>query len=70
MIHYMMLLLEKKIFIFDKQVEESTTRNIFICSIQFNENNDDITDFCVNADYILIFDKEFAPNEKIIFLIV
>ena len=55
---------EKNIFIFDKQVEESTTRNIFICSIQFNEKNDDITDFCVNADYILIFDKEFAPSEN------
>lgn len=57
---------EKNIFIFDNesQKENSKTDNIFICSIQFNEDNDDITDFHLNVDEILILYKNFAINEK------
>lgn len=65
---YDIIIGEKNIFIFDKQKENSKYDNLFICSIQYNEYSDDITDFYVNVDYILILNKGYdASEEKKIF---
>ena len=61
---YDVIIGEKNIFIFDKKTENSKFENIFVCSIQYNENNDDITDFNIVIDYILIFNKEYASEGK------
>lgn len=55
---------EKNIFIFDNKSENSKTDNLFICSMKFNEDNDDITDFFINVDDILILNKLSASEEK------
>ena len=55
---------EKNIFIFDNKSENSKTDNLFICSMKFNEDNDDITDFFIDVDDILILNKVSALEEK------
>ena len=61
---YDIIIGEKNIFIFDNKSENSKTDNIFICSMKFNEDNDDITDFVIDVDDILILNKQFAVEEK------
>ena len=61
---YDIIIGEKNIFIFDNKSENSKTDNIFICSMKFNEDNDDITDFVIDVDDILILSKQFAVEEK------
>lgn len=61
---YEIIIGEQNIFIFDKRTEISRSDNIFICSIKFNEYSDDITNFYVNVDFILILNKELASEEK------
>ena len=55
------------IIIFDYKNIEPTKKAIFICSIQFNENTDDITDYYINIDYILSLfnqsERNFFSNE-------
>ena len=61
---YDVIIGEKNIFIFDNKSDNSKTDNIFICSMKYNEDNDDITDFVINVDDILILNKQFAVEEK------
>ena len=61
---YDIIIGDKNIFIFDNKSENSKTDNIFICSMKFNEDNDDITDFVIDVDDILILNKQFAVEEK------
>ena len=61
---YDVIIGEKNIFIFDKKKENSKYENIFVCSIQYNEYSDDISDFNINIDYILMFIKDCASEGK------
>ena len=61
---YDVIICEKNIFIFDNKSEYSKTDNIFICSMKFNEDNDDIIDFVIDVDDILILNKQYAIEEK------
>ena len=58
---YTLIIGERNIFIFDNKNEDSDKMTIFVASLQFNENNDDITDFNINIDYIFIFS---SVNER------
>ena len=64
---YEVIIGEKNIFILDNKNENSKTDNLFICSMKFNEDSDDITDFVIDVDDILILNKQFAQKEKKIF---
>ena len=64
---YEVIIGEKNIFILDNKKENSKTDNLFICSMKFNEDSDDITDFVIDVDDILILNKQFALKEKKIF---
>ena len=57
---YDIIIGEKNIFIFDN----NSNKNIFICSLKFNEYNEDITDFVVNVDSIIILNDKTKNREK------
>jgi hypothetical protein len=63
-IAYDVIIGERNIFILDKKRENTKFDNLFICSIKYDDYSDDITNFNVNVDYILIFYKEFTVEEK------
>ena len=63
-IAYDVIIGERNIFILDKKRENTQFDNLFICSIKYDDYSDDITNFNVNVDYILIFYKEFTVEEK------
>lgn len=54
---------EKRIIIFDNN-KKSKNKNIFICSLKFeNDYTKDITDFVINVDSIIIIDENKIDNE-------
>ena len=61
---YGVIIGETNIFIFDIKTENSKFDNIYICSIKYDDYSDDITNFKVNVDYLLIFKKEFTVEER------
>ena len=57
---YDIIIGEKNIFILDN----NSNRNVFICSLEFSEYSEDITDFVVNVDAVLIFNDNKKKKEK------
>ena len=62
---YKIMIIKQSIFIFGDENEDSDKKSIFVCSIQFNEDNDDISDYSINIDYI--FCLYTAAERKIFF---
>lgn len=60
---YELIIGEKNIFIFDND-EKNKNKNIFICSMNPNENSEDISDFTINVDSILILKDKRKIKEK------
>ena len=56
---YEIVIGERNIFIFDN----SSDRNIFICSLDLEQDNKDITEFVVNVDSILILNEKKVTKE-------
>ena len=60
---YEVIIGEKNIFIFDNN-KESKDKNIFICSLNYENNyRDDITNFFINVDSIIIIDENRKDKE-------
>lgn len=60
---YDLIIGEGNIFIFDND-KQHKNQNIFICSINSNENTEDISDFSVNVDSILILKEKKRTKER------
>ena len=60
---YEIIIGEGNIFIFDNN-KQNPNKNIFICSINYEKENEDISEFEVNIDSIIILDDKKKIKEK------